>query len=90
MLTAYKIVRQVETEKGVEVTVRFYKGKVTTEEEEIRGVKQDVTRYRRLGLLKEKTFTLPAKSKRADILRSLNAELKTDKIRDPIPEQLDA
>lgn len=91
MLTDYKIDRKEEKTDATVVAVTFYKGKITTEKELVSNksgdVLEDVTRYRRLGVLRSKVFKLPAKISDEEIEIMLNEELLKDNLRDPIPEQ---
>lgn len=89
MQTDFKIVQTLEDGQGVHVTARIYKGKVTTEDEggAATGAIVPVTRYRRLGLLREVKFDLVKGTTKNAVETKLKMELAKDKIRDTIPEQ---
>ena len=92
MKTDYKISRITRFDDGrVEVVARIYEGDITTENERlVDGGTGPVTRYRRTGLLRTVTLTLPdlpTQATDAQIRRRLNDELKKDRTRTPIAEQ---
>lgn len=95
--TDFKYSAIVDDGTTLRITVRFYAGDVTTEDEqdpEVKGAKKAVTRYRRIGVLEEKTYVFPVGT---DLRAAMRSELtkprkgKNDtvaKARTPIPEQL--
>ncbi len=71
----YKIVRFSHDGRHVTATVRVYRGAITTEQETIDGVLQDVTRYRRIATVREKTYEydVPQDMSKGDFLRKARA-----------------
>ncbi len=76
-LLDYKIVRFSHEKRHVVVTVRVYRGAVTTEQETIKGVSQSETRYRRIATVRERTYEydVPQKMSREDFIRKGRAYL---------------
>lgn len=87
MMIDFKIVRQTETLDGIEVVARFYKGNITMKNERSSdGIRlRPVTRYRRMGLLLEKTFYF---NKQHSVETALRNELKKYTTYISIPEQV--
>jgi hypothetical protein len=76
-LLDYKIVNFSHTGRHVTATVRVYRGAVTTEQEEVMGVVQDVTRYRRIARVLERVYTydVPSEWSREQFLVKARAYL---------------
>lgn len=55
-LLDYKITRLSHEGRHVTVTIRVYRGSIGTESESGNGVPTDVTRYRRIALVRERTL----------------------------------
>lgn len=76
-LLDYKIVRFSHEGRHVIATVRVYRGAITTEQELVDGTLQDVTRYRRIATVRERTFEydVPQDMSKEDFLRKGRAHL---------------
>ena len=91
MLTDYKFTSILRGDDNVEVNFRVYEGDVTSQSERnIDGVEVAITRYRRSLRLNTTNSLFAAGTSDGAIRVSLNDLLGTDRIRQPIPEQVNA
>lgn len=76
-LLDYKIVRFSHDKRHVDVTVRVYRGAVTTENENTIDGIQPVTRYRRIAVVAERNFSydVPRDMDRQEFLQKARAYL---------------
>lgn len=76
-LLDYKIVRISQDKRHVSADIRVYRGAVTTEQEEVNGQLQDVTRYRRIAKVREfhLEYKVPRDMTRAEFIQKARAYL---------------
>jgi hypothetical protein len=74
-LLDYKIVRFSHDGRHVTANVRVYRGAVTTEQEFVDSILQDVTRYRRIASIGERTYEyyVPQDMSKEEFLRKARA-----------------
>lgn len=90
MKTDFKFSAIIDDGTNLTITVKFYEGEITTEDEpdyELKGGMKPVTRYRRSTFLEERTVVLPVGADyRSHFKKELRKPIKGKK-RQPIPEQ---
>lgn len=76
-LLDYKITRLSHEGRHVTADVRVYRGAITTEQEEVNRELVDVTRYRRIATVRERTFEydVPRDMTREEFLTKVRAYL---------------
>lgn len=87
MYTDYKIKRIVDNGVSIKVTVAFYEGDISTQDEDSGDSPVPVKRYRRSGKLREETYKFKPRPNMAFIKGQLNAALAQDHVRTSIPGQ---
>lgn len=87
MLTDFKF-SVVKDSNGLHILARLYEGDITTVNETDRdGQTSPVTRYRRTGIVEEKTFLLPVEQDIDDAQQMLMTTIAAIPNTDPISQQ---